>query len=125
MKLKEEISDYNLGERTKLEKIISTFVKSKLGKTIKNDNFYDVVVDIYNSDYGKHCHVTFLMKKSFGGEYSDDIHTVFRGIKSQMGDFFPSFKGGISNSTETIKQYLSGVSIMIPRISKSGFGPKR
>ena len=108
MKLKEEISDYNLGERTKLEKIISTFVKSKLGKTIKNDNFYDVVVDIYNSDYGKHCHVTFLMKKSFGGEYSDDIHTVFRGIKSQMGDFFPSFKGGISNSTETIKQYLSG-----------------
>ena len=44
MGLQEEISDYNLGERTKLEKIISTFVKSKLGKTIKNDNFYDVVI---------------------------------------------------------------------------------
>ena len=108
MKLKEEISDNNLGERTKLEKIISSFVKSRLGQTIKNDNFYDVVVDIYNSDYGKHCHVTFLMKKPFGGEYSNDIHTVFRGIKPQMGDFFPSFKGGLTNSTETLDSYLKG-----------------
>ena len=106
MKLKEEISDNNLGERTKLEKIISSFVKSRLSQTIKNDNFYDVVVDIYNSDYGKHCHVTFLMKKPFGGEYSNDIHTVFRGIKPQMDDFFPSFKGGVTNSTETLDSYL-------------------
>jgi hypothetical protein len=108
MGLQEEISDYNLGERTKLEKIISTFVKSKLGKTIKNDNFYDVVVDIFNSHYGKHCHVTFLMKKPFGGEYSNDVHTIFRRIKPQMGDFFPSFQGGISNSTETLNSYLRG-----------------
>jgi len=108
MKLKEEISDNDLDERIKLEKIISSFVKSRLGQTIKNDNFYDVVVDIYNSDYGKHCHVTFLMKKPFGAEYSNDIHTVFRGIKSQMGDFFPSFTGGLTNSTETIESYLKG-----------------
>jgi len=108
MRLQEEISDYDLGERTKLEKIISTFVKSRLGKTIKNDNFYDVVVDIYNSDYGKHCHVTLLMKKPFGGQYSDDVHTILRDIKFEMGNFFPSFQGGISNSTETLNSYLRG-----------------
>ena len=52
--LKEETEE--LGERTKLERVIaSLFDISKLddGVLLEPDNLYGIIVDIYDTDYGK------------------------------------------------------------------------
>ena len=105
--LKEETEE--LGERTKLERVIaSLFDISKLGDTLllEPDNLYGIIVDIYDTDYGKQCHVTALMKKPFKREDSDMLQNMLRNnrekIKSMFSDFFSS---GISSSVSTIESY--------------------
>jgi len=105
MRLKEEISDNNLSGRLKLEKIIASFVKARFDKSILTDNFHDVEVNIFNTDYGTQCHVTVLMKNSFSGEESDRFHNILRNVRSVIRDVFPEFKGGISFNTETLESY--------------------
>ena len=95
----------NKMENSKLEKIIASFVKARFDKRILTDNFHDVEVNIYNTDYGTQCHITVLMKKSFSGEESDRFHSSLRNIKSVISNFFPDFKGGISFNTETLESY--------------------
>ena len=96
--------DYN-----KLEKIISAFVKTRLGENITGgDNFYGVAVDIYNTNYGKQCHVTVLMKNPFSGQESNIIHEELRETKSAINSFFPHLKGGVHYSTSTINSYNNG-----------------
>ena len=105
--LKEETEE--LGERTKLERVIaSLFDISKLddGVLLEPDNLYGIIVDIYDTDYGKQCHVTALMKKPFKREDSDMLQNMLRNnrekIKSMFSDFFSS---GISSSVSTIESY--------------------
>ena len=79
--LREETEE--LGERTKLEKLIAKqFGKPNFeGLLLEPDNFYGFVIDIYDTDYGKQCHITALMKKSFkrGNHsvlYGLDVHSM-------------------------------------------------
>jgi len=108
MRLKEEISDNNLSGRLKLEKIIASFVKGTFDKNILTNNFHDVEVNIFNTDYGTQCHVTVLMKNSFSGEESDRFHNILRNVRSVIRDVFPEFNAGISFNTETLESYNKG-----------------
>ncbi len=95
----------NKMENSKLEKIVASFVKARFDKSILTDNFHDVVVNIYNTDYGVQCHVTVLMKKSFSREESDRFHSSLSNTRTAIREFFPIFKGGVSYNTETLESY--------------------
>ena len=104
--LKEETEE--LGERTKLEKLIAKqFGKPNFEDVLlEPDNFYGVIVDIYDTDYGKQCHITALMKKPFKKEDSDMLHNLLRHgrerVRSMFSDYFNS---GITGSVSTIESY--------------------
>ncbi len=95
----------NKMDNSKLEKIVASFVKARFDKSILTDNFHDVVVNIYNTDYGVQCHVTVLMKKSFSREESDRFHSSLSNTRTAIREFFPIFKGGVSYNTETLESY--------------------
>lgn len=104
--LKEETED--LGERTKIEQLITKqFGKPNFeGVLFEPDNFYGVVVDVYDTDYGKQCHITILMKKPFKAEDSDMLHQWVRKGKEKIKDMFSNyFDSGISGSISTIESY--------------------
>lgn len=104
--LKEEAEE--LGERTKLEKLIAKqFGKPNFeGVLLEPDNFYGFVIDIYDTDYGKQCHITALMKKSFKREDSDMLQNMVRHGRERIKDMFSNlFRGGITGSVSTIESY--------------------
>ena len=106
--LKEET--YDLGERTPLEKLVAKFVTNRLKDIIKPDNFYDTVVDIYDGEYGKYCHITYLMKKPFSTDDSDLISRKFKqtSIRRQIENLTGvKFNGTFSSSVSTIENYLN------------------
>ena len=94
-----------IDKNSKLEKIIASFVKTSFDKNILTDNFHDVEVNIYNTDYGTQCHVTVLMKGPFSGEESDRFHSSLSNTRTAIREFFPIFKGGVSYNTETLESY--------------------
>jgi hypothetical protein len=98
----------SIDKNSKLEKIVASFVKGRFDKSILTDNFHDVVVNIYNTDYGVQCHVTVLMKKGFSREESDRFHNTMSNVRSVIREFFPEFKAGISFNTETLESYNKG-----------------
>ncbi len=95
----------SMDSNSKLEKIVASFVKARFDKSILTDNFHDVEVNIYNTDYGTQCHVTVLMKSPFSGEESDRIHSSLSNTRTAIREFFPIFKGGVSYNTETLESY--------------------
>ena len=104
--LKEQTEE--LGERTKLEKLIAKqFGKPNFeGVLLEPDNFYGFVIDIYDTDYGKQCHITVLMKKSFKREDSDMLQNMIRHGRERIKDMFSNlFRGGITGSISTIESY--------------------
>jgi len=102
--LREEYAD--IGERTKMERYISKQVETDLPETIKNDNYYGVVVDIYDTDYGKVCKISVLFKRPFTRNEADEVHDkrieIQKTIRDLVQDFF---KGGISMGVSTLDSY--------------------
>ena len=102
--LREEYTD--IGERTKMERYISKQVETDLPETIKNDNYYGVVVDIYDTDYGKVCKISVLFKRPFTRNEADEVHDkrieIQKTIRDLVQDFF---KGGISMGVSTLDSY--------------------
>ena len=102
--LREEYAD--IGERTKMERYISKQVETDLPETIKNDNYYGVVVDIYDTDYGKVCWISVLFKRPFTRNEADEVHDkrieIQKTIRDLVQDFF---KGGISMGVSTLDSY--------------------
>ena len=102
--LSEEVED--LGERTKLEKLVTRFVNTYLKDKELPENFYGVVVDVFDTPYGKGCGVTFLMKKPFKLEDSDELDDIASGVRTLIRNFFSDeFKYGINFSTTTVGHY--------------------
>jgi hypothetical protein len=102
--LREEYTD--IGERTKMERYISKQVETDLPETIKNDNYYGVVVDIYDTDYGKVCRISVLFKKPFTENEADEVHNKRREIQKTIRDLVQDFfKGGISMGVSTLDSY--------------------
>lgn len=102
--LSEEVED--LEERTKIEKLVTRFVNTYLKDKELPENFYGVAVDVFNTPYGKGCGVTFLMKKPFKLEDSDELNEIAFGVKTLVRNFFSDeFKYGINFSTSTIGNY--------------------
>lgn len=102
--LREEYTD--IGERTKMERYISKQVETDLPETIKNDNYYGVVVDIYDTDYGKVCRISVLFKRPFTENEADEVHNKRREIQKTIRDLVQDFfKGGISMGVSTLDSY--------------------
>jgi hypothetical protein len=105
--LKEEL--INFDNYSKMEKSIKKLVDSKVNKYSLSltENYYGVVVDIYDSKYGKVCHVTFLYKKPFE---DNDVLSFDAGlprkIKKDIKELFTDFFSNISMSRSTIDSYL-------------------
>jgi len=100
---------YDLGERTNLEKMVAKLIDLKIGNIKKLDNFYGIVVDIFDSQYGKYCQIHFLMKKPFSSDDSDFIYNNFP--KSKMQKLVEQmlgvkFDGGFTSSQSTIENYI-------------------
>jgi len=103
--LKEEI-DLNQ-DRTKLEKMIAKSVEKVIDRKLVSDNFYGIVVDVYNTKYGKHCHITNLLKEPFTEKDSDQLFSMGGEIKSTIKEVFSDFFSSVNISTSTIDNYLS------------------
>ena len=96
----------DIGERTKMERYISKQVETDLPETIKNDNYYGVVVDIYDTDYGKVCRISVLLKRPFTEDEADEVHDKRREIQKTIRDLVQDFfKGGISMGVSTLDSY--------------------
>ena len=95
-----------LGERTKLEKSVIRFINAYLKGKELPENFYGVVADTFGGKYGEGCTITFLMKKPFKAQDSDDLHELGLDVKKLIKDFFSDeFRYGINISTTTVEHY--------------------
>ncbi len=100
---------YDLGERTNLEKMVAKLIDLKIGNIKKLDNFYGIVVDIFDSQYGKYCQIHFLMKEPFS---RDDSHFIYNNFpKSKIQKLVEQmlgvkFDGGFTSSQSTIENYI-------------------
>lgn len=102
--LNEQVKD--LGEKTKLEKSVMRFVDVYFKGKELPENFYGIVADIYNTEHGQGCSITFLMKKPFKAKDSDDLHELGLDVKKLIKDFFSDeFRYGINISTTTVEHY--------------------
>jgi len=99
----------NFDKYSKMEMSIKKFVDNQVAKYSLSlpENYYGVVVDIYDSKYGKVCHVTFLYKKPFE---DNDVLSFDAGlprkIRKDIKELFTDFFSSISMSRSTIDSYL-------------------
>jgi hypothetical protein len=99
----------NFDKYSKLEKGVKKLVDNQVAEYSSDlsENYYGVVVDIYDSNYGKICYVTFLYKNPFK---EDDVLSYDAGlpkkIKKDIKGLFTDFFGNISVSRSTIDSYL-------------------
>jgi len=95
-----------IGNFTKLEKVIMEFINRQIPKEKLPENFHGIAVDVYNTQYGKSCKITFLMKKPFSEKDSDDLHDMSLNAKNLVKSFFnKKFPYGVTTGTSTIKHY--------------------
>ena len=90
---------------SKLENILEKLLTSKLKELNTPENFDSVKIDIYPSEYGINCHISYLMKKPFSREDSDFFNYLgfpISFIKSVAGDIF---NGGIQSGQSTVAHY--------------------
>ena len=100
----EQIEDF--GEKTKIEKSVMRFINAYLKGKELPENFYGVVADTFSGKYGEGCTITFLMKKPFKAQDSDDLHELGLDVKKLIKDFFSDeFRYGINISTTTVEHY--------------------
>jgi hypothetical protein len=89
-----------------LENIIYSFVKTKLSDFRLPENFHDLGVDVYETEYGNICNLTYLMKKPFSRDDSDVIQQISKSFKKDIQEYFSHhFNGGIQSSVSTIDSY--------------------
>jgi len=104
--LKEEL--INFDDYSKIEKAIKKIVDSKVNKYTSDlpDNYYTSVVDIYDTQYGKVCHISFLYKKPF--KEDDVFNRSLPGfIKKDIQDLVTKSVFSVSYSRTTIELYKS------------------
>jgi hypothetical protein len=99
----------NFDKYSKMEMGIKKLVDNQVAKysLSLSENYYGVVVDIYDSKYGKVCHVTFLYKKPFK---EDDVLSYDAGLpkrmKKEIKEIFTNFFSDVGVSRSTIESYL-------------------
>lgn len=90
------------------EKTISEFIKLKLDDIVLPKDFMGCAVDIYNTEYGVQCHLTFLMKKPFSMTDSDRLQELSKKIKKEIKEYFSGiFDSCINSSVSTLDTYKS------------------
>jgi|LakMenE01Jun11ns_1017448.scaffolds.fasta_scaffold9921929_5 hypothetical protein len=77
----------------KLEEVVVKLINSKLSKFNLSNNFKGVACDIYPSEYGLVCHITFVMKNPFSRKESDFFnqfmtYEVKKNINNSLGNLF-------------------------------------
>lgn len=99
-----------LKKKTRTEKGISDILKEKYDLDGISENYLDVAVDIYPTNYGNFCQITILMKKPFKKEESEDISKKVGSTKKTqdfLESLFPNyFEGGVSISKSTLEVYV-------------------
>ena len=89
----------------KLETVLEKLLTSKFKELNTPENFDRVKIDIYPSQYGINCHISYLMKKPFSREDSDFFNYLgfpISFIRSVAGDIF---NGGIQSGQSTVAHY--------------------
>jgi hypothetical protein len=88
----------------RLERLIERLLTSKLSELNTPESFDSVKVNIYPSEYGLYCHITYLMNRPFSRVESDFFNNLDYKpfIRRVMGDIL---NGGISSNQSTIKHY--------------------
>jgi len=109
MKLEKMILSENkidLGYRTLSENGLANVINKNFDFAKISEDFLDVVVDIYPTEYGEFCQVTILMKRPFKREVADEIGKIKQDITKLISSLLhDKFKGRISTSTSTLEVY--------------------
>lgn len=91
---------------TNEEKTVHKMVLTYIRPYELPEDFSDVAVDIYPTDYGKECHITFLLSKPFKRKDSDLLFNLSKSLKEYIKKFFGDrYKSGISVSNSTVDSY--------------------
>jgi hypothetical protein len=91
----------------KLENVVVKILSSELSRFELPNNFLKVVCDIYPSDYGLNCNITFVMKKPFSQKESDVFNNAMAyALKNRIDKTLGGiFKNNISSQQSTIDSY--------------------
>jgi hypothetical protein len=93
---------------TREEQVIQKMILSYISDYELPKDFSGVAVDIYPTDYGVECHITFLLSKPFKQEESDLLFVIGGHTKVFIKKFFgDKFKSGITVSNSTVDSYES------------------
>jgi hypothetical protein len=93
---------------TKEEKTVQKMALSTISPYELPEKFSGIAIDIYPTDYGNQCHITFLLSKPFTQKESDSLFEFSRDVKNTIKKFFGDrYKSGISVSTSTVDSYES------------------
>lgn len=96
------------GDRSKIEKVVIKFINTFLKEKELPENFHSTVVDVFETEYGKACKITFLMKKPFSQDDSDKMFVIGRDVEKLIKRFFPNtFEYGTNTSNSTVSHYMS------------------
>jgi hypothetical protein len=96
-----------LGEKTKLEKTVTNFINKALEDNDLPKNFHGAVADIYKSQYGQGCNITFLFNNAFSMDDSSKLIEIGNEIRNLVKMFFHGeFPYGVNISTSTVEHYL-------------------
>jgi hypothetical protein len=99
--LKEETNEISPLERT-----VSDFVNMSLSEYELPEEFYKVVVDVFDDGYGRQeCTLTTLFEKPFNRKDSDKMHLIMNKIKRDVNDYFGSIFSHIANGSSTVDSY--------------------
>lgn len=90
---------------TKQEIAIKNMVIKHLNKFELPENFEDVAVDMYQTEYTREIHITCLFKVPFSAKDSDYMFNIMRGVVSYLDKLFTYDMFHISNSNSTIVSY--------------------
>ena len=88
----------------KLESFLERHIESLLKNYETPENFLKPKVDIFENEYGKHCHLHFTFKKPFSGGDSEILMDISRVIKKHLKNLLP-LKMDISSNNQTIDMY--------------------
>jgi len=102
------VNQDNFLPRSIEEKGIYKFIKKHIDKVEDKlpEVFYDFIVDIYPTSYGRQCHITALTSKPFNSEVSEIIFEILRFIRNKLEDMFEEKFDSTHSSISTIDSYL-------------------
>lgn len=94
---------FNIKLQEYVKKHVESYLEKK--KSLPN-NFHGVEVDVYESHYGKMCHIYFLFKEPYNSFEFNVIRQFEVVLRKIVRDLFQGvFSGGVYSSIETLERF--------------------